>query len=50
MSIYTTDVHAECVGHLGLITLNRPKALNALSLAMVRELNHVLQQLSLIHI
>jgi enoyl-CoA hydratase len=32
------------VGHLGLITLNRPKALNALSLAMVRELNHVLQQ------
>ncbi len=44
MSIYTTDVHAERVGHLGLITLNRPKALNALSLAMVRELNHVLQQ------
>ena len=44
MSTYTTDVHAERVGHLGLITLNRPKALNALSLAMVRELNHVLQQ------
>ena len=44
MSIYTIDVHAERVGHLGLITLNRPKALNALSLAMVRELNHVLQQ------
>ena len=43
MSTYTTDVHAERVGHLGLITLNRPKALNALSLAMVRELNHVLQ-------
>jgi len=42
MSTYTTDVHAECVGHLGLITLNRPKALNALSLPMVRELNHVL--------
>ena len=44
MSIYTTDVHAERAGHLGLITLNRPKALNALSLSMVRELNHVLQQ------
>ncbi len=44
MSTYTSDVHAERVGHLGLITLNRPKALNALSLVMVRELNHVLQQ------
>ena len=44
MSTYTADVHAERVGHLGLITLNRPRALNALSLAMVRELNHVLQQ------
>jgi enoyl-CoA hydratase/carnithine racemase len=44
MSTYTTDVHAERVGHLGFITLNRPKALNALSLAMVRELNQVLQQ------
>jgi enoyl-CoA hydratase/carnithine racemase len=44
MSTYTTDVHAERVGHLGLITLNRPKALNALSLAMVRELTHVLLQ------
>jgi len=43
MSKYTTDVFAERVGHLGLITLNRPKALNALSLAIVRELNHVLQ-------
>jgi enoyl-CoA hydratase/carnithine racemase len=44
MSTYTTDVQAERVGHLGLITLNRPKALNALSLAMVRELTHVLLQ------
>ncbi len=44
MSTYTTDVHAERVGHLGLITLNRPRALNAFSLAMVRELSHVLQQ------
>ena len=40
--IFTNDVHAECVNHLGLITLNRPKALNALSLAMVRELTQVL--------
>jgi enoyl-CoA hydratase len=44
MSTYTTDVLAERVGHLGLITLNRPKALNALSLVMVRQLNHVLLQ------
>jgi enoyl-CoA hydratase/carnithine racemase len=44
MPTYTIDVHAERIGHLGLITLNRPKALNALSLPMVRELNHVLQQ------
>ena len=42
MTTYTTDVIAERVGQLGLITLNRPKALNALSLAMVRELSHVL--------
>ena len=44
MSTDTTDVIAERAGQLGLITLNRPKALNALSLAMVRELNHVLLQ------
>jgi enoyl-CoA hydratase/carnithine racemase len=44
MSTYTTDVIAERVGQLGLLTLNRPKALNALSLEMVRELNHVLLQ------
>jgi enoyl-CoA hydratase len=40
----STDVHSEQVGHLGLITLNRPKALNALSLGMVREFTRVLQQ------
>ena len=32
------DVLAERRGNVGLITLNRPKALNALSLPMVREL------------
>jgi enoyl-CoA hydratase/carnithine racemase len=44
MSTDTTHVISERAGQLGLITLNRPKALNALSLAMVRELNHVLLQ------
>jgi enoyl-CoA hydratase len=43
MNLYTEDVQHHCVGHVGLISLNRPKALNALSLAMVRELTHVLQ-------
>lgn len=32
------DVIAEVRGKLGMITLNRPKALNALSLGMVRDL------------
>ena len=32
------DVLAEVRGHTGFITLNRPKALNALSLQMVRDL------------
>jgi hypothetical protein len=44
MSTYTPDVISERVGQLGLITLNRPKALNALSLPMVRERTHVLLQ------
>ena len=33
-----SDVIAEVRGKLGMITLNRPKALNALSLGMVRDL------------
>ncbi|MDD5336477.1 MAG: enoyl-CoA hydratase/isomerase family protein [Rhodoferax sp.] len=33
------DVLSEVHGHVGLITLNRPKALNALSLAMIRALS-----------
>ena len=37
-----SDVIAEVRGRAGLITLNRPKALNALSLAMVRDLTAAL--------
>ena len=36
------DVLAEVQGQVGLITLNRAKALNALSLDMVRSITHVL--------
>ena len=37
-----SDIHYEIRGRAGLITLNRPKALNALSLPMVRALTGVL--------
>ena len=36
------DVLAQVCGHVGLITLNRAKALNALSLSMVRDISQVL--------
>ena len=36
----STEVIAEVRGQVGLITLNRPKALNALSLPMIRALSH----------
>ena len=42
MNVYSEEVVSEKVGSIGFITLNRPKALNALSLHMVRELTHVL--------
>ncbi|KAB2902051.1 MAG: enoyl-CoA hydratase/isomerase family protein [Burkholderiaceae bacterium] len=38
MTEMTGDVIAEVRGQIGFITLNRPKALNALSLGMVRDL------------
>ena len=43
MSVYSEEVVSEKVEAIGFITLNRPKALNALSLPMVRELTHVLR-------
>ncbi len=44
MQPFTSDVSHARVGHVGLITLSRPQALNALSLAMVRELSQVLTE------
>ena len=40
---YCSEVTTEVVGAIGLITLNRPKALNALSLPMVQALLDTLQ-------
>ncbi len=39
-----SEVIAEIHGHIGCITLNRPKALNALSLPMVRALTQALER------
>lgn len=43
MNVYSEEVVSEKAGAIGCITLQRPKALNALSLPMVRELTHVLR-------
>ena len=39
---FASEVETEVQGRLGIITLNRPKALNALNLAMVEQLDTVL--------
>ena len=41
---FTIDVLPSRSENLGIITLNRPAALNALSLDMIRSLNHILPQ------
>ena len=38
----TSNIIAECRGRVGLVTLNRPQAHNALSLDMVRDLTAAL--------
>ncbi len=43
MSIFNGDIVTEVQGRVGLITLNRPRALNSLSLGMVRDLTVALK-------
>lgn len=43
MTIDSTDILVERRGNAGLITVNRPKALNALSLQMVRDITKALK-------
>ena len=38
----TNDVMTEVIGQVGFITLNRPAALNALSLSMIRSITQTL--------
>lgn len=42
MSSSESDVIIEDIGHVGVITLNRPKALNSLDLSMVRKIHPAL--------
>ena len=42
VELHDGDVLAQVSGHTGLITLNRARALNALSLSMVRDITQVL--------
>ena len=42
VAVVDKEVLSEVRGQVGLITLNRPRALNALSLGMVRELMRTL--------
>ena len=42
MTQTVSEVLSEVRGQVGFITLNRPRALNALSLAMVRDLMAIL--------
>lgn len=44
MSTELSDVIIETVGNKGVITLNRPKALNALNLSMVKKILPTLQK------
>ncbi|RMP71948.1 Enoyl-CoA hydratase/isomerase protein, partial [Pseudomonas syringae pv. berberidis] len=44
LSMDYETILSEVVGGVGLVTLNRPKALNALNARLIDELNHALDQ------